>query len=294
MNKKPVVSVVLGSYNRHSFLKLAIQSVRESCSQIPHETIVIDGGSTDRSLYWLVKQKDVITIIQHNHGEWQGEKIPRRSWGYFMNLGFKAAQGKYILMISDDSILHKDAVQEGIDYLETLLEEDRKVGAVAFYFRAMPARHQSYFVHRTPSGQIYVNHGLYLRSALEEIDWIDEETYQFYCADMDLCLRLQQHDYEVIDCQTAFVEHYEDPRAILRTTGSTTMEQDHDALIEKWKPVDPAFGDAAVNTTSLKTVYADPHYVGERFLQATPLPAIVRWYFRSIMIWLGKVQWLNP
>jgi len=55
--------------------------------------------------------------------------------------------------------------------------------------------------------KIFVNHGLFLRSALEEVGGIDEQTYHFYHADRDLCLKLWQAGFSVLDCKTAFVEH---------------------------------------------------------------------------------------
>ena len=49
---------------------------------------------TDATIRWLARQKDIVSIIQHNRGKWQGKPIERRSWGYFMNQGFKCARGK--------------------------------------------------------------------------------------------------------------------------------------------------------------------------------------------------------
>jgi len=178
----PLVSIVVGSYNRLAFLQAALDSVRDNGVDFPYEIIVVDGGSTDGTLEYLIEQKDVITVIQHNRGEFRGRKIERRSWGYFMNLGFKAAQGKYVLMISDDSLLIPGAIKNGVDEFENGLSSGRNLGALAFYWRNWPEQNQ-YWVGITLGGKMFVNHGLYLRTALEKAGWIDEENYKFYHAD---------------------------------------------------------------------------------------------------------------
>src|SRR5688572_14235075 len=99
------LSVVIGSYNRRRFLELTLESVREELAGSAHEIIVVDGGSQDGTVDWLTRQRDVIAVVQHNRGTWRGRPLERRSWGYFMNLGFKLAQGKYICMLSDDCLL---------------------------------------------------------------------------------------------------------------------------------------------------------------------------------------------
>ena len=134
----PQISVVLGSYNRRRFLKAAIESVRDNGIEVPYETIVVDGGSTDGSLKWLKQQKDIITIVQHNRGSFRGQALRRRSWGYFMNLGFKCTQGKFILMISDDSLLVPGSVMNGLNHYEHLAAQGRNIGAIAFYYRNWP------------------------------------------------------------------------------------------------------------------------------------------------------------
>lgn len=228
------VSVVLGSYNRHPFLEKTIESVRANQIRVPYEIIVVDGGSTDGSLEWLLTQKDVITIIQHNRGEFQGKPIERRSWGYFMNLGFKAAQGTYILMISDDCLLLPEAVNRGLERFENLLAQRRRIGAVALYFRNWP-HETEYYVQRTLGGKLFVNHGLYLRTAMEAVGWADEERYIFYKADGDLCLKMWQAGYEVVDCPGAYVEHHAHANPAVRETNvNEVLDHDRKAYIERW------------------------------------------------------------
>lgn len=232
----PMISVVFGSYNRQAFLRSTLESVRKEAKNFLHEIIVVDGGSTDGSLQYLASQKDVVTIVQHNHGKFRSQKIRRRSWGYFMNLGFKAAQGKYILMISDDCLLVAGAVNHGVAYFEELLTKGRKIGAMAFYWRNWPEQ-ETYWVGLTLGNKMFVNHGLYLRSALEEVGWIDEDRYQFYHADGDLCLKLWHNGYEVVDGPKSFVEHFMHANLKVRRNNMSTQENDWKAYLERWTKI---------------------------------------------------------
>ena len=227
------VSVVLGSYDRRPFLKAAIDSVRDSGISVPFEIIVVDGGSTDGSLEYLVQQKDIVTVVQHNRGRWGGKPIAPRSWGSFMNLVFKAARGKFICMISDDSLLMPGAIMSGVDTYNRASANGRKIGGVAFYWREWPDS-SAYWVGLTFGGRMIVNHGLFLRHAVEEVGWLDEDRYSFYHADGDLALRLWEAGYEVIDCPQAFVEHYRHAGQRARKSNVATAEQDWRAYEEKW------------------------------------------------------------
>lgn len=205
---KKTVSVVLGSFNRLPFLKAAIRSIRENDIRVAYEILVVDGGSTDGSLGWLFKQKDILTIVQHNHGTYNGKPVPRQSWGYFMNLAFKTAQGEYLCMISDDSLLIPHAIMNGIAEIELAQSHGKKIGAAAFYWRNNWPDDKAYMVSRTVNKLPFVNHGLFVRSAVEEVGWIEEQRYQFYCADIDLCLRLHHSGHEILTAPNSFVEHY--------------------------------------------------------------------------------------
>ena len=229
----PLISVVIGSYNRRKFLKPTIESVRAELINTPHEIIVIDGGSTDGTVGWLIKQKDIITIIQHNRGEWRGKSVKRKSWGYFMNLGFKSATGKYICMLSDDCLVIPGAIQNGVKLFDRSLKKRDKVGAVAFYWRNWP-KQKSYWVGLTFGNKMFVNHGLYLNSALEQVDYADEDSYTFYHADGDICLRLSEKGYICIDSPNSYIEHYSHANVKVRKSNLAKQKEDWDTYKKRW------------------------------------------------------------
>ena len=230
------VSVVLGSFNRKKFLKLAIESIRNELepASFPYEIIVVDGGSTDGTLTWLMRQKDILTIIQHNRGIWKGKEVVRRSWGYFMNIGFRSAQGKYVCMLSDDCLVIPGAIVNGYQLFEKRIVAGEKIGAVAFYWRNWPEQ-ENYWVGLTLGEKMFVNHGMYLNSALENIGYIDEETFTFYHADGDLCLKMWQKGYTIIDSPESYIEHYSHANTIIRQTNVQKQKNDWNNYLNKWK-----------------------------------------------------------
>jgi GT2 family glycosyltransferase len=233
MKNKPIISIVIGSYNRIEFLRTTIDTLRSEVEGIAHEIIVVDGGSTDGSYDWLLKQKDIITIVQHNRGEWRGKEIERKSWGYFMNLGFKIAQGKYICMLSDDCLVVPGAIKNGIKLFDSKISSKNKIGAIAFYWRNWPEQ-KEYWVGFSFGDKMFVNHGMYLRSAMEKVGFCNENDYFFYHADGDLCQKIWEAGYSVIDSPNSFIEHYSDANTEVRASNNKKQKLDWDTYNKKW------------------------------------------------------------
>ena len=306
---KPIVSVVLGSYNRVQFLPLTIASVRAELTDIQHEIIVVDGGSSDGSLEWLVAQKDIVTIVQHNRGEWLGRPIKRRSWGYFMNLAFKAAQGKFVCMLSDDCVMVPGAIKNGINVFDQQIAAGRNIGALAFYWRDW-SQSSSYHVGKTLGNKLYVNHGMFLNDALKVVGYIDEETFFFYNGDGDLCLKMWHQGYEILASPDSYIEHYPHANVDVRKTNYDRFKSDLKNYLAKWEGI---FYDSITNNCGsiIEKQFDDLHKTAETFLQlhqeiirqnpklVRPKPLYIRgaqqvqWKLRGLMRRIRKLLHLN-
>lgn len=229
----PTISIVLGSLNRFDLLRRAIESVRMELRETLGEIVVVDGGSTDGSAEWLVRQSDIITIIQKNRFELSGYSLRKRSWGGFMNMGFRAATGRQLLMISDDCLLAPGAVSAALKRIAEAEAAGVKVGACAFYFRNWPEEDR-YYVQRTIGGNLMVNHGLYSKEALEAVGYADERSYVFYKADTDLSLRIWRAGFVIIDSPGSICEHYIGVGEALRASNNAVMDYDREQMRRLW------------------------------------------------------------
>ena len=228
---KPQISIILGTYNRLSMLQRCIESVRCNDITLPYEIIAIDGGSTDGSLEWLVQQTDIITIVQHNKVVVEGKKQNKYSWGYFMNIAFDAAHAECICMISDDCYVYPGTIMAGY---ETWQQSASDVGAVAFRFRNVPEE-KEFTAGRTIYNILFVNHGMYKKSIFQKLGGFDEDAYEFYKADSDYCLRLEEQGYRTIVAESTRVDHYPTEDEIrLSNIENDQMTKDRQIYLARW------------------------------------------------------------
>jgi GT2 family glycosyltransferase len=238
------VSFVIGTRDRSWYLERTIESIRDELAPPEAEVIVVEGGSSDGSAQWLAEQRDVQTIHQTRQG----------SWGMFMNLGFRAATGRVVCMLSDDCLLVPGAIRNGLARFDTA---GQRVGAVAFYWRNWPEQRR-YRVGLTFGGRMFVNHGLFLREALESIGFADEDAFAFYHADGDLALRLAAAGWSCVDSPGSYVEHYSHANLALRSANATRQPADWAAYVDRWGHL------GSPTTDWLERSYSDPHRTADR------------------------------
>ncbi|MBM3256553.1 MAG: glycosyltransferase [Candidatus Moranbacteria bacterium] len=115
--KKPIVSVVMPTYNRIEYLEEAIKSIlNQSLKRL--ELIIVDDGSTDSSIKLIKKYaaKDPRVVYIYNKKD---KGVVGAS-----NLGIRRSKGKYIARMDSDDISLPKRLEKEVNFLENHPEID--------------------------------------------------------------------------------------------------------------------------------------------------------------------------
>jgi GT2 family glycosyltransferase len=99
---EPVCSVCIANYNGESLIGPCLQSICDQDFRLPLEIIIHDDASTDASVDFIrIHYPDVVLIVSE------------RNVGYCVsnNRMVSRARGRYILLLNNDAVLHRDAIR---------------------------------------------------------------------------------------------------------------------------------------------------------------------------------------
>jgi GT2 family glycosyltransferase len=225
------LSIVIPTYNRISRLTQTVARVRANVS-VPHELVIVDGGSTDGTRELLAADGHLHVILERK----------REGAVRAFNKGFRAARGEFVMWLNDDAFPLAGSVEAALDVLHELDD----VGMAAFYHdwdRERNVLDSVLYEGRIYSmynvrGYPYANFGLLRKSLLARIGYADER-YYFFGFDPDLSLKVQlEEGLKVIGCRRALVQHeeYHDDRKI---ADLRVGDDDNRKLFAKWRLPEP-------------------------------------------------------
>jgi glycosyltransferase involved in cell wall biosynthesis len=114
----PLVSVIISTRDRLSFLKEAVGSVM--AQSLPScEAVVVDDASSDETAAWLAGQSDerlTPIILEHHRGR-----------SVACNRGFEQAHAELVLFLDDDDRLRPSALEQ---LSSALVEHEDAIGAI--------------------------------------------------------------------------------------------------------------------------------------------------------------------
>lgn len=208
------VSIVIPNYNGKHFLEACLWSVFAQSVKDP-EVIVVDNGSTDGSREYLRNYPKVRTIeLDQNYG-----------FCGAVNIGIKAAEGEYIILLNNDTEVDPQFTEE----LLKVIKSDERIFScsskmVQFHDRSRMDDGGDYYcalgwAFGRGKGHLVENYdrqvnvfaacagaAIYRKSLLESLGYFDEAHFA-YLEDMDLGYRARIQGYRNVYAPKAVVYH---------------------------------------------------------------------------------------
>ena len=106
---KPVCYICIANYNGEAVIGPCLESIYNQDFDLPLEIIIHDDASTDTSVDFIRNRFPDVTLI-----------ISASNVGYCVsnNRMVSRAQGRYILLLNNDAVLHSDAIRTLCRYAE--------------------------------------------------------------------------------------------------------------------------------------------------------------------------------
>src|SRR5512134_2425850 len=117
-NQVPDMSIVLVCWNNKDFLDDCLRSLYEGNLKCSYDVLVVDNGSKDGSQQMLAEKYPQVKLIQNEGNVGLGKAS---------NQGIQATNGRYVLLLNNDTIVNGPA----LDMLVEFLDAHPEAGAVA-------------------------------------------------------------------------------------------------------------------------------------------------------------------
>lgn len=216
------LSIVFGTLNRLSYLPRAIDTAHSSAGYLAHEVVVVDAGSTDGSLEYLIGRSDIrLLTIPDAPGMIKT-----------FNLGFKAAAGEYVAAFNDDAQYLGDTLELACAYLDA----HPQCGQVAIPYREGDEGLHTQLM-RIGSGStrqtvLYANFSVTRRWLGDAVDWWGTYLHH-YAGDSELSGNVWLAGYTVDRLECPGIVHFVAMDATRRENdagGCTLFRQKWDRL----------------------------------------------------------------
>lgn len=190
MNKNPLFSIIVVSYNYGRFIESTILSILNQ-SLKDYELIIIDGGSQDETVNILEKYNNQINY-------WISEKDNGQSDAF--NKGFRRANGKYLFWVNADDLLLEDALFKLNTFIIKKKYPDWIAGNTIYFSDdntivkcVNGPKWNDYLLDNAPI-YVYGPTTIFKKDMLNEVGYLDEKL--FYMMDTDLWLRFKEKGYK--------------------------------------------------------------------------------------------------
>ncbi len=223
-NRVPDMSIVLVCWNNKAYLDPCLKSLYEGNLKCSFDVIVVDNGSKDGSQQMLAEKYPDVKIIQNQSNVGLGKAS---------NQGIVATNGRYVLLLNNDTIVDGPSLDMLVDFLNDHPEAGAVGGRLLNPDGSFQSGYASFsnlkeeFLIVTHLGELlwagYPSHGnsdetteagwlgsaclLVRRSALDQVGLLDE-SYFIYGDEADLQYRLHKGGWKIYSLPSSTIIHY--------------------------------------------------------------------------------------
>jgi GT2 family glycosyltransferase len=223
-NDAPDLSIVLVCWNNKDYLEPCLNSLYGAGLHSSFDVLVVDNGSKDGSQAMLREKFPQVRIIQNDDNLGLGKAS---------NQGIEASNGKFVLLLNNDTIVNGSSIDAMVEFLEAhpetgavggrLLNPDGTVQSCYYNFSTLleeflvATRIGEYFRKGYPSNitEMQVKPVDWLcsaclmlrRSALDQVGLLDE-SYFIYGDEVDLQYRLKEAGWKISYLPDSDTIHY--------------------------------------------------------------------------------------
>lgn len=183
---KPLISIIIptcGSYD--DLLKSCLLSIMEYTDLHNVEIIVVN--NTERNIEEATKFARMnldIKLISY----------PKKmGFPFAVNRGIEIAQGKYIILLNNDTILLPQPKNDWINKLIYPFLIDDKIGITGVFKKHIPEINRNFILFFC---------AMISRKVISDIGLLDENLQEGYADDMDFCIRAEDAGYKIVSVPT--------------------------------------------------------------------------------------------
>ena len=239
------LTVVIVSYNVKPYLALALRTALMACRSISAEIIVVDNASIDGSAD-MVEEEFIPGATKEQSGQRGSTEIRlirgARNIGFAAgnNLGIREAEGRYVLLLNPDVVVHQKAFEVLVRYMDDHLDVGASSGRItnpdgtndpggrrgapspsaAFYHMVglsyiFPrsrrfARYKLTYLDENQVAEVESLSGCFMcvrRRAIDQIGMLDESFFM-YGEDLDWCYRIRSGGWKIVSHPEAEIVHF--------------------------------------------------------------------------------------
>ncbi|OGF30946.1 hypothetical protein A2223_02160 [Candidatus Falkowbacteria bacterium RIFOXYA2_FULL_35_8] len=214
------ISIVILNYKSKRLVGNCIRQIRASKIEVPYEIIVVDNDSNDGIVQMMAEEFKGIKFIlaTKNLGMGPGN-----------NLGIKASEGEYVIILNPDIYVAEETIQRMYDYIKDkpeigflaprLLNPDGSLQYTCYrWYKFLTPLYRRTVLGKIKSIQKELDYFLMKdvdHEKIQEVDWCQgscflvpkriwqqvggfDERFFMYFEDTDLCRRIRNKDFKVI------------------------------------------------------------------------------------------------